>query len=340
MSMKVVVLAGGKSNEREVSMTSGSQIANALIARGHQVVLMDLLEGLPECVDFDSAYAKYQTKHYEYQVSGKVPNFDHCPEKEIGEHVLEICKGADITFFALHGGIGENGKLQAIFDVYGIQYTGSDYQSSLLAMDKLIAKELMRFHGIPTADWIVVTDAENTAAIQLPAVVKPIDSGSSIGVSIVEDEQTLKTAIEEAIKYSNNSKILVEEKISGREFSVGVLGEHVLPAIELIPKSGFYDYQNKYQKGLTEEIVPAQIDEYLAEQMGNLALKTHKMLGLSVCSRTDFIMDQHNNLFVIEVNSLPGMTPSSLLPQEAEAVGIGFEELCETIVQESLKKYV
>ena len=337
--MKVVVLAGGKSNEREVSMTSGSQIANALITRGHQVLLLDLLEGLPDCADFDSAYEKYQTKHYEYQVSGKVPNFDHCPEKEIGDHVLEICGGADITFFALHGGIGENGKLQAIFDVYGISYTGSGYQSSLLAMDKLIAKELMRFHGIPTADWTVVYDAENTETIQLPAVVKPIDSGSSIGVSIVEDEQELKAAIEEAIKYSNNANILVEEKIIGREFSVGVLGGQVLPAIELIPKSGFYDYQNKYQKGLTEEIVPAQIEDHLAEQMGSLALKTHKMLGLSVCSRTDFIIDKHNNLFVIEVNSLPGMTPNSLLPQEAEAVGIGFEELCETIVYESLKKY-
>lgn len=337
--MKVVVLAGGKSNEREVSMTSGGQIANALIARGHQVLLLDLLEGLPDCADFDSAYEKYQTKHYEYQVSGKVPNFDHCPEKEIGNHILEICGSADITFFALHGGIGENGKLQAIFDVYGINYTGSGYQGSLLAMDKLIAKELMRFHGIPTADWTVVYDAENTETIQLPAVVKPIDSGSSIGVSIVEDEQELKAAIEEAIKYSNNAKILVEEKIIGREFSVGVLGEQVLPAIELIPKSGFYDYQNKYQKGLTEEIVPAQIEDHLTEQMGSLALKTHKMLGLSVCSRTDFIIDKHNNLFVIEVNSLPGMTPSSLLPQEAEAVGIGFEELCEAIVYESLKKY-
>lgn len=338
--MKIVVLSGGKSSEREVSMTSGSKIANALIENGHQVLLIDLLIGIPNYSNFDSAYENCKKDHYEYAVSEAIPDSEKYAGKEIGENVLEICGSADMTFFALHGGIGENGKLQAIFDVYGIKYTGSGYQSSLLAMDKLIAKELMRFHNIPTADWTVVSDIEKIEEISLPAVVKPLDCGSSIGISLVNSNQELKTAINEALKYSENPKILVEDKIEGREFSVGILGDQVLPAIELIPKSGFYDYQNKYQKGRTEEIVPAQIESHLANQMGELALKAHQMLGLSVCSRTDFLIDKNGNIFVIEVNSLPGMTPTSLLPQEAKAKGIGFNELCESIVRESMKKYI
>lgn len=337
--MKIVVLAGGKSSEREVSMTSGSKIANALITNGHEVLLVDLLTGIPNYSNFDSAYEKYKTDHYEYDVSEAIPDSEKYLEKEIGLNVLEICGSADITFFALHGGIGENGKLQAIFDVYDIKYTGSGYQSSLLAMDKLIAKELMRFHEIPTADWTVVSDVEKIEGIDLPAVVKPLDCGSSIGISLVNSKQELREAINDALKYSDNSKILVENKIEGREFSVGILGNQILPAIELIPKSGFYDYQNKYQKGRTEEIVPARIADDIADRMGELALKTHQTLGLSVCSRTDFLVDEDDKIFVIEVNSLPGMTPTCLLPQEAEAVGIKFEELCDYIVNESMCKY-
>lgn len=337
--MKIVVLAGGKSSEREVSMTSGSKIANALIGNGHEVLLIDLLIGVENHSRFEDAYRSYHKEHYDYSVSEAIPDLEKYSGIEIGKNVLEICRSADITFFALHGGIGENGKLQAIFDVYGIKYTGSDYQSSLLAMDKLLAKELMRFHNIPTADWTVVSNVGKVEDISLPAVVKPLDCGSSIGISLVESKQELGEAITEALKYSDKQKILVEDKIEGREFSVGVLGTQVLPAIELIPKSGFYDYQNKYQKGRTEEIVPAQIESPIADRMGELALHTHELLGLSVCSRTDFLVDEQNEIFVIEVNSLPGMTPNSLLPQEAEAVGIRFNELCERIVNESMKKY-
>ncbi|MDT2661976.1 D-alanine--D-alanine ligase [Enterococcus hulanensis] len=337
--MKIVVLAGGKSSEREVSMNSGSRIANALIAKGHQVLLIDLFNGISDSNNFDSAYEKYERKEYQYHVSEDIPNLEQCSGEEIGVNVLEICRTSDITFFALLGGIGENGKLQAIFDVYGIKYTGSDYQSSLLAMDKVIAKELMRFHDIPTADWTVVSDVDKIKDIRLPAVVKPIDNGSSIGISLVDSEQDIKKAIEEALKYSKGSRILVEDRIVGREFSAGVIGDQVLPVIELIPKSGFYDYRNKYQPGRTEEIVPAKITEDLTNKLKELALKAHQTLGLSVCSRTDFMIDKNDNIFVIEVNSLPAMTPTSLLPQEAEAVGIDFNNLCEFIVNESLKNY-
>lgn len=338
--MKIVVLAGGRSTEREVSMTSGSKVANALIAKGHQVLLIDLLVGTPNYTSFDQAYEECQTDHYYYQVSEEIPDSVRKHENEIGSNILEVCHSADITFFALHGGIGENGKLQGMFDIFDIKYTGSDYQSSQLAMDKLITKKLMRFHGIPTADWMVISDLKQAESVRLPAVVKPIDGGSSIGISLAETKHELRDAIEKVLSYSDNPKILVEDKIEGREFSVGVIGDHALPPIELIPRSGFYDYQNKYQSGRTEEIVPAQINELLTQEMKAMALRTHQMLGLSVYSRTDFMIDKMGNIFVIEVNSLPGMTPTSLLPQEAAAIGISFNDLCEKIVHESLEKDV
>lgn len=335
--MKIVVLAGGKSDERDVSMSSGSQVANALLAKGHQVLLVDLMAGLPEKLDFEAAYERYKQSHYAYEIP-ETPATFKAEDPEIGPHILDLCASADISFLALHGGIGENGKLQAIFDCFTIQYTGSNYEASLLAMNKLVFKELIRFNGINTADWTRVTCLEDTEQVKLPAVVKPIDNGSSIGISIVENQETLKAACEEALSHSKYSYVLVEDKIEGREFSVGVLGETALPVIELKPKDGFYDYQNKYQKGRTEELVPAPIDDSLRDKMQELALKVHKLLGMSVCSRTDFIVDQNNKIYVIELNSLPGMTPISLLPQEAKAMGIDYEELCERIIEESLRK--
>ncbi|MGG5373222.1 D-alanine-D-alanine ligase [Enterococcus sp. AZ196] len=173
----------------------------------------------------------------------------------------------------------------------------------------------------------------------LPAVVKPIDGGSSLGISVVETEQNLKIAVKEAIHYSNHPRIIIEDKIEGRDFSVGILGNQVLPVIEMIPKTGFYDYQNKYQKGRTEGIVPAKIDYKLADQLNVLAVKLHKILGLSVCSRTDFLVDKNNRIFATEINSLPSMTLNSSFSQAAGAMGLGFSELCECIIKESLKKY-
>lgn len=335
--MKIVVLAGGKSDERDVSMSSGNQVANALLAKGHHVLLVDLMAGLPQKLDFEQAYQTYKQKTYNYTIPEIPATFDE-EDPEIGPYILELCASADISFLALHGGIGENGKLQALFDCFNIQYTGSNYEGSLLAMNKLVFKELIRFNGINTADWTRVTCLEDVEQVKLPAVVKPIDNGSSIGISIVENQEALNAACEEALRHSKYSYVLVEDKIEGREFSVGVLGETALPVIELKPKDGFYDYQNKYQKGRTEELVPAPIDDSLRDQMQELALKVHKLLGMSVCSRTDFIVDSNNQIYVIELNSLPGMTPISLLPQEAKAMGIEYEELCERIIEESLKK--
>lgn len=340
--MNIVVLSGGLSNERDVSLSSGSQIANALIKNGHRVLLLDLYLGLKEVITFEEAYKVYGETVYDYKVPKIAPNLEKLIDKnngrrsEIGENVISICKSADIVFLGLHGGIGENGKLQAIFDLHNIKYTGSGYKGSLLAMDKIVSKEIMTVNNILTPEWSII-DSENNNTLMAPAVVKPNDNGSSIGVKVAENQDELKDAIDVAKQYSNT--VLVEQKIEGREFSVGVLGEEVLPIIELIPKEGFYDYSNKYQPGATEEITPADISSENTKRMQDIALNIFEKLGLEVYGRVDFIMDSNENIYCIEANSLPGMTPTSLLPQEAEANGINYEQLCEKIVEYSLSKY-
>ncbi len=340
--MNIIVLAGGLSDERDVSLSSGSQIANALIKNGHTVLVLDLYLGLKKVNTFEEAYKIYGETVYDYKVPKIAPNLEKLIEKnngrrnEIGENVVSICQSADIVFLGLHGGIGENGKLQAIFDLHNIRYTGSGYKGSLLAMDKIVSKEIMTVNNILTPKWSII-DSENKKTIMAPAVVKPNDNGSSIGIKVAENQDELKDAIDVAKQYSNT--VLVEQKIEGREFSVGVLGEEVLPIIELIPKEGFYDYSNKYQPGATEEITPANINRENTKRMQDIALNIFKKLGLEVYGRVDFIMDSNENIYCIEANSLPGMTPTSLLPQEAEANGINYEQLCEKIVEHTLSKY-
>ncbi|WP_438836007.1 D-alanine--D-alanine ligase family protein [Streptococcus pluranimalium] len=340
--MKIVVLAGGLSDERDVSMSSGSKIATALISKGHKVLLMDLYLGFPDSENFDTAYTNHGKKHYYYSIPRTEPDLDKIILEnngrtiEIGHNVVNICKSSDIVFLGLHGGIGENGKLQAFFDLHEIKYTGSNFKSSLLAMDKLTSKKLMLKDEILTPKWTIYKKGSQ-AELSVPAVVKPNDNGSSIGVKIVETNDDLQKSLAFASKYSK--EVLVEEKIIGREFSVGILNEQPLPIIELIPKSGFYDYENKYQKGATEEVVPANVEDYLRNKMQQIALKVNHLLGLEIYARIDFIVDESNNIYCIEANSLPGMTPTSLLPQEAEAFGIKYEDLCEQIVELSLKKF-
>lgn len=335
--MNIVVLAGGFSHERDVSMSSGSQIANALMTNGHKVLLLDLYIGIKEASTFQEAYAIAGSSHYEYVVPDTEPDLEKLKraqgnQKElVGPNVINICQSADFCFLGLHGGIGENGQLQALFDIYGIRYTGSGYKGSLIAMDKQLSKQVMIMNHVQTPDAIVV-ESEKDIDFPLPCVVKPIDNGSSIGVTIVETQEELEEAVLTAKKYSN--KVLLEQKINGREFSVGVLAKDALPPIEIIPQAGFYDYANKYQAGATIEETPARIPRGLTKEMQQMALKVHRILGLSVYSRADFIVDETDNkIYCIEANNLPGMTPTSLLPQEAQALGMKYEELCEQILE-------
>ena len=241
---------------------------------------------------------------------------------------------ADIVFLALHGSIGENGKLQAIFDCMGIKYTESSYEGSILAIDKILTKKILEHDNIKTPKWHLLKNVRKEN-IKFPVVVKPANNGSSIGVSIANNLEEFEVAIIECEKYKD--EIIIEEYIKGREFSVGILDKTALPPIEIIPKSGFYDYKNKYQEGKTIEICPPKISQDKIKEMQQIAIKVHNALLLGAYSRIDFILDENGNFNVLEANSLPGMTKTSLLPQEALVTGITYEDLCEKILLSNLK---
>lgn len=327
--MKILVLAGGLSPERDVSLVSASKIAKALINKGHRVFVLDLYYGISDVklahftLDADKIKA--------YSVSENAPEIKKCGNREsgIGKNVIECCKTADVVFMALHGDIGENGRVQALLDMNGIKYTGSGYEGCLLSMNKNISKALVSAHHIKTAEWCV---NENDNSIGFPCVVKPVSGGSSIGVSIVENQAQFNSAVHLAKQY--DCDVLIEKEINGREFSVGILNNMPLPVIEIKPKNdSFYDYRNKYQPGNTAEICPADIPFGLTQQLQKTAQEIHNILNLKFYSRIDFMVDLENNIYFLEANSLPGMTPASLLPQEAEAAGISYDDLCSMIAQ-------
>lgn len=342
--MKIIVLAGGLSPERDVSFCSGSLIANALIENGHKVLLADAYLGIKDSNYEDLYLTKNSNERYHYQIPETEPDLDTLKKESgngealIGPNIIPACQNADLVFIALHGSMGENGMLQAVFDTYGIRYTGTGYEGCLLGMNKDISKKLMIAAGIQTAPWntysLKETDIETFTDVTYPCVVKPLSCGSSVGVSILENSDELKDALEAAKVYE--SDILIEEKISGREFSVGILNGTALPSIEIIPKSGFYDYKNKYQADCTTEVCPAQVSPELEQKLRTAAVTVHKTLHLGFYSRVDFIVDANEEVWCLEANTLPGMTPNSLIPQEARAAGISYNELCEMIVNAHL----
>lgn len=259
-------------------------------------------------------------------------------ESRIGSNVVELCRAADIVFLALHGADGEDGKIQALFDLEGIKYTGSGNLGSAIAMNKGVAKMIFEQSGIATPKGITVhKDEKPYKNIGFPCVVKPRSGGSSVGTSVVTREEDYFSALE--LAFLSEESAIVETYISGREIDVGILCGKALPAIEICPKTGFYDYKNKYQPGMTEEICPAVLSDDIAKKLQLAAEKVFSALLLEVYSRMDFIVSDDGTVFCLEANTLPGLTPTSLLPQEAAAAGISYEDLCETIVSQSLKKY-
>ncbi len=343
--MKIVVLAGGLSPERNVSLSSGALVTEALRARGHQVALIDLFFGLEGVEGAAEGLFVAPISETFKKVDSKAPNLEEIRSQRswksdsvIGQGVLELCATADITYLALHGACGEDGKLQATLELMGIPYTGSGSLGSAIAMDKDLTKRLVQ-HCVPTPQWSSVTVTEEniqqlTETTPLPVVVKPLDSGSSIGVSIAFDRETLQRGLEESVTLGGRT--VLEQYIKGREIQVAVLCDRALPSIEIIPKTGFYDYENKYQPGAAEEICPAPISPQLEQQVGDYALAVFRTLGLSVYSRADFILAEDGTLYFLEINTLPGMTPTSLVPQEAAVAGIDYATLCETIIEASL----
>lgn len=346
--MDIVVLAGGLSPERDVSLVTGNMVCKSLRKKGHSVLLLDVFLG---CDNREANAHKIfeKAEDYSLQVTGieaKVPDIKKIkamrPDSKsfFGPNVIEICQAAELVFIALHGEDGENGRIQAAFDLFGINYTGSGYLASALAMDKSLAKYLFCINNIPVPEGTMLKKneffGELSGNIRIPCVVKPCCGGSSIGVSIVKEKEVLLDAVKEAFLYE--SQIIVEDYIEGREFSVGVLDGQALPVIEIEPVNGFYNYENKYKAGNAVETCPADLPEKIAAKMQQYAKEAVKVLGLGTYSRMDFLLDSDHNIYCLEANTLPGMTATSLIPQEALADGMDFDELCEKIVMLSYDK--
>ena len=341
--MKIAVVCGGLSNERDVSITSGSCVARALREKGHKVVLLDLYYGYSGKYMDPAELFEREQEDLRYSVREETPDIEKMiadgDGSRIGKNAIEICRAADISFLALHGEDGENGKVQATFDMFGIRYTGSGYLGSALAMNKELSKVLFRHSGIPTPAGIVLEKgAESYEDVGFPCVVKPCSGGSSVGTSIVYSRDEYDAALEFAFRFE--ARVLVERYVKGRELTVGVMDGRAMPVIEIIPKSGWYDYKNKYQAGLTEELCPAPLSPEDTDRVQRLAERVAEALMIDVYCRADFLMDESDGqLYCLEANTLPGMTPTSLVPQMGAAQGMDFGEVCEKIIAVSMEKY-
>ena len=346
--MKIAVLAGGISTERDVSLSSGTMIYRALKKRGHKAMLLDVYLGYelgpeetPDTVfDVDADWAgELGTITEKNPDIAQIKAMRKDDRSFFGPNVLPICQAADVVFLALHGENGEDGKVQACFDLMGITYTGTDFVSSALCMDKGLSKELFAYHNIPTPAGTRFKKDDKweggSCPIPFPCVVKACCGGSSVGVFIAREQQEYEAALQEAFLYGD--EVIVEQYIEGREFSVGVMEGKALPVIEIAPLTGFYDYKNKYQAGSTVETCPAQLSPEKTKELQECAEKVFQILRLKNYARMDFMMNERQEIFCLEANTLPGMTPTSLLPQEAAAEGISFEELCERIIASALK---
>ncbi|MCU6747122.1 MULTISPECIES: D-alanine--D-alanine ligase family protein [Lachnospiraceae] len=347
--MKIIVLAGGLSTERDVSLMSSAGICKTLLEKGHDAYLLDVFLGLE--TPPDNLEDVFTLPGHGLEIAGGI----HTTEPDIaavkasrtdksacflGPNVIELCRMADITFLGLHGGEGENGKLQATFDLLGIRYTGPDSLGCAVAMDKGLTKQIFLQAGVdtPGGGCLHKKDTDRSLArfgLSLPVVVKPCSGGSSIGVYIVHTEKEYEEALQNSFCYED--EVVIEPYIKGREFACGIIDGKALPPIEIIPKTGFFDYANKYQDGASKEVCPADISSEIEKKMMDLTVKAYHALKLNVYSRADFLLDEAGTLYCLEINTLPGMTAASLLPKEARAVGIEYGDLCELIIQKSLE---
>ncbi|MGH1364801.1 MAG: D-alanine--D-alanine ligase [Calditrichia bacterium] len=331
--MKIAVLLGGTSAERDVSLSTGIAVARALAENGHHVEALDPAYGVKQ-VDFsDSAETAVKVEHSEIEKERDVLNrnvfrtIDYLIEEQF-----------DAVFLALHGGYGEDGKIQALLDLAGVPYSGSGSCASAVAMDKHLSKVLMRSEGISTADWLHLKDPDEldvaeTGKLGYPLVVKPNAQGSTVGLTIVNEASELPAAVKLAFEY--DVSVMLEAFVPGREMTVTVLADEALPIIEIIPKSGFYDYESKYQSGMTTYICPAETTTELKDALQTAALQTHRVLGCRGYSRVDFRVNEANEIYCLEANTLPGMTGTSLVPKAGKAAGMSFYDVIMRILKES-----
>jgi D-alanine-D-alanine ligase len=333
--VRITVLMGGTSAERDVSLASGLRVASALRSRGHAVTTVDTVRGALTEGEERAMLAS--------PVMGVLPpdsdTLAHLSRETLPATVrgLGARHDADVVFIGLHGGQGEDGTLQALLDLTGVPYTGSGHLASALAMDKDLAKRLFREAGVLTPEWLMApaTDDDVVSALGIPAIVKPSKQGSTVGLTLVKARAQLQPAITEA--YRHDDEVMIEQFIAGRELTVGILGDRALPVGEIIPTHEIYDYECKYTAGMAREEFPAKLTAAETAAVQAQALLAFRALKLSGYARIDFRMMEDGTFYCLEANTLPGMTELSLIPQAAAAAGIDFPELCERIVQQALK---
>jgi len=335
--MKIAVLFGGTSEERDVSIASAAQVIPVLRTLGHEVFAVDTASGRLPPAD--------ERKLLSAGVAPEPPSDADIARARGGALALALSPGAfdfheaDVVFLALHGGAGEDGRIQAMLNLAGLAYTGSNHIASAAAMDKDLSKRLFRSVGVPTADWLMApaTSAAVGAAVGWPVIVKPNKQGSTVGLRVVRDPKELQSAIDAALRFDD--EVMLERFIPGREFTVGVLDGAALPVGEIIPPGEVFDYASKYQTGGAgaREVFPADLPAAEAAQLKDYAQRVHRVLKLGAYSRTDFRRDPAGGFWCLEANSLPGMTATSLLPQAAKAAGIEFPELLERICRGAIK---
>ncbi|MBE2218534.1 MAG: D-alanine--D-alanine ligase [Ignavibacteria bacterium] len=343
--MNIIVLTGGTSAERNVALASGKAISGALKRSGHNVKVVDPVFGENQ-PDEDTIFQDRPVIGKEFPTVEELNAFSN---RKVMECInSSLFDNIDIVFLGLHGKFGEDGRIQSLLELRGVNYTGSGVTSSAMAMDKNISKIMFNHYNIPTAKWLMLKKGISEAVkvdesiklqIGYPAVIKPNDEGSTVGLSIVQpdvEDVQLGKALEDAFAYSDH--VMAEEYIDGRELTVAILGDQSLPVVEIKPKSGFYDYVHKYTKGFTDYFCPADLPEKLAIDIREKAMIAHKSLGCSVYSRVDFRLNSRGESYCLEVNTLPGMTELSLVPKAAGASGIQFEELLNRIIELSLNK--
>lgn len=331
--MKIAVLFGGTSEERDVSIASAGQIIPALRALGHDVFAVDTATGrLPAA------------EEHQLLTSGVAPAPPSSADMAlVRDRAVAFAPGAsdirtaDVVFLALHGGAGEDGRLQAMLDLAGMAYTGSNHIASAAAMDKDLAKRLFRSVNVPTADWLMapVKASDVEKALGWPAIVKPSKQGSTVGLTLVRKAADFDGAINQARAFDD--EVMVEKFIAGREFTVGVLDGVALPVGEIISPGDVFDYQSKYQVGGAREVFPADLPQVESRLLQEYSLRAHRVLKLGAYSRIDFRRDATGAFWCLEANSLPGMTATSLLPQAAKVAGISFPELLDRICRGAIR---
>lgn len=331
--MKITVMLGGASAERDVSLASGARVVAALRAQGHAVTPLDPALGVLSEAAFTELV--HDAMKREPPTLEQLRRFEASPLIPGLTTLSEVCE-ADVIFLGLHGGQGEDGTLQAMLNAAQVRYTGSGHLASALAMDKDLSKILFRAAGVTTPDWLMApaTEEQVEQALGWPVIVKPSKQGSTVGLAKVDGPAGLAAAVKEAFLYDD--EVMIEQFIPGRELTVGILGDEALPVGEIIPKHELYDYECKYTAGMAREEFPARLTSSQRSTVQAQAQLAFRALKLSGYARIDFRMPEDGTFYCLEANTLPGMTELSLIPQAAAAAGISFPELCERIVQLAL----